>query len=176
MSPLVRAADIPRLVLDPDLGAAEDVCQGRMRAERRFAKPDPCHLGHLFVHFTDERRKGVVRHAPGRRGLVTVQERAVSEKRVGLLAQELLAEALARALLDFELPSEHMVDVVTGSGIGTAEGLPLIGRNSPPATRAEKRGFDLGHVYECSTPVSRLNSAMPRSQAGIRSRSPSQKP
>ena len=168
MSRLVRARDVPRLVLHPD---ASDVRESERGAElgaaceRSLGEPVPVECRDLRVELSHERAERLVRETAAHRDVVGVEQRAVANEGVRLGGHQ--RETNGR---EVELASKDVVDIVASdprsgtetdtapTGSGTA---PQPAQTSATARRAHRAS---------RTPVRALKSSIRSSQAGTSSR------
>jgi hypothetical protein len=134
---LVRARDVPGLVLDPDPAAAreaEPVAQLRGAEERRDPEAAPVHGSHALVQALDEGEVVGVAPAETARRVPGVEEGPVAQERVGLVT----ARELERGRV--EPAGEDVVGVVAVGGGGAAQERRPAVRDTVAAARALEPG------------------------------------
>ena len=168
MARLVRSRDAAGLVLDPDaaaLGEAELRAECGGPRERGHLEAVPVDDRDALVEAFDQAEELLVRETAGLSEPVGVEEPAVADERVGLVAARELAVG------QIEVPLENVVDVAHPR-VRAAERIRLAGRHHGAASGADESA-GRGHSFS-STPVRSFTSPISSSQPAARARCASQ--
>ena len=169
MAPLVRSGDVARLVLDPKIAdKAERSGERRLARHRRDPEAAPVDGLQAEVQLADQVAPSGVGKADRARKPVRRQPLPIAQERVVFTTRGTVSR--------LDRGDQHMVDFVSGAGVGTGERKGARRIDCGAAAVADERWRRVGEAHDslAAAPLSALNFVIIASHAGARSSRPSQ--